>query len=63
MNETTAHMYCESDDCLDALSCALIRRAVEIGCVMPVSDHDRAADEGWIAVPLRERIPDLNSGV
>jgi predicted nuclease with RNAse H fold len=62
MNDKTVHVCCESDDCLDALLCALIARAVEIGHVMPITDPGRAADEGWIALPVKGSIPDLNRG-
>lgn len=51
----------ESDDCRDALMCALIARAVDIGRGLPITDQARAADEGWTALPLRESIPDLSN--
>ena len=62
LTEKTVAVCTESDDCLDALMCALIARAVEIGRVLPITDQARAADEGWIALPIRESIPDLSNG-
>ena len=62
INEKTMHVCCKSDDCLDALLCALIARAVEVGQVLPISDQARASDEGWIALPCKELLPDLNGG-
>ena len=41
INEKTMHVCCKSDDCLDALLCALIARAVEVGQVLPISDQGR----------------------
>lgn len=61
LTEKTLAVCTESDDCVDALMCALIARAVEIGRVLPITDQARAADEGWIALPLRESIPDLSN--
>ena len=62
INEKTMHVCRQSDDCLDALLCALIARAVEIGQVLPISDPARASEEGWIALPCKELLPDLNAG-
>ena len=43
----------ESDDLFDALLAALVARAAAIDCCEPIppKDLDRAAEEGWIALP------------
>jgi predicted nuclease with RNAse H fold len=41
----------DSDDCLDALVCALVARASELNRVLPVLDHAAAQAEGWIRLP------------
>lgn len=53
MNEKVYVVCTESDDCLDALICALIARARELGYVLPVSDDAAAQSEGWIHLPTR----------
>jgi predicted RNase H-like nuclease len=42
----------DSDDQLDALLCALIARAADLGRLQPVGDPASAATEGWIRLPL-----------
>jgi hypothetical protein len=45
---------CESDDCLDALVCALVARAVVVGLTIPPGDPEQrrlALVEGWIHLP------------
>jgi hypothetical protein len=44
----------DSDDCLDALVCALVARAVERGLTVPPPPElsDEAASEGWIHLPV-----------
>jgi Protein of unknown function (DUF429) len=45
---------CESDDCLDALVCALVARAVQLGSTIPPGDPEQrrlALVEGWIHLP------------
>jgi hypothetical protein len=42
------------DDCVDALLCALIARAVDCGHVHDIDDPALACEEGWIALPNRE---------
>jgi hypothetical protein len=45
---------CESDDCLDALVCALVARAVGVGLTIPPGDPEQrrlALVEGWIHLP------------
>jgi hypothetical protein len=43
----------ESDDCLDALVCALVARAAELGLTLPPPEDLQtvACDEGWIHIP------------
>jgi hypothetical protein len=51
-----------SDDCLDALVCALIARAAERGCtVLPKTpEHQRLASvEGWIHLPEHDSLRTL----
>jgi hypothetical protein len=48
---TTAQLRA-SDDHLDALLCALIARAGELGRLQPIRDPGCAANEGWIRLPL-----------
>ncbi len=51
------HQACiESDDCLDALICALVARAVERGLTVepPVEAADEARSEGWIHLPAED---------
>lgn len=45
---------CNNDDHLDALLCALVARAADLGRLIPVSDVARAREEGWIRLPRRE---------
>jgi hypothetical protein len=40
-----------SDDALDAVVCALIARAAEVGELLEVDDPDVASREGWIRLP------------
>lgn len=51
----------ESDDCLDALICALIARAVEAGVTTgpPVELAEEAAAEGWIRLPVPDALDAL----
>ncbi len=63
IGEKSVNECCKSDDCLDALICALNARAVELGLVIPVADHARAVDEGWIALPLRGPVSNLSIGL
>ena len=54
---------CEvSEDCFDALIASLVARAAALGLCegVPAADRERAAREGWIALPLEaalERLP------
>lgn len=59
MHEKVRIVCIANDDCLDALICALIARAVELGRVLPVADPQAAADEGWIRLPLKEPLSAL----
>jgi hypothetical protein len=49
----------DSDDCLDAVICALIARAAELKHVLPISDPASAKVEGWITLPRREPLSAL----
>ena len=51
----------DSDDMLDALVAALVARAREIDCCVPIpsKDLDRAKVEGWIALPQPGSLDDL----
>jgi Protein of unknown function (DUF429) len=51
----------ESDDCLDALMCALVARGAERGLTIPPPDglKREAASEGWIHVPQPGALPHL----
>ncbi len=51
----------ESDDCLDALVCALVARAVELGLTdrPPAALRDQAQLEGWIHLPQPEALSRL----
>jgi hypothetical protein len=46
----------ESDDALDALICALVARAADEGQLIDISDPERAAQEGWIRLPVDQPI-------
>jgi hypothetical protein len=51
-----------SDDCLDALVCALLARAARLGLTVqpPDKDHQRRAlSEGWIHLPLADSLRHL----
>jgi uncharacterized protein DUF429 len=48
------------DDFFDALVCALIAHAADLGRVLPVADPERAVTEGWIALPLNESLSALS---
>jgi predicted nuclease with RNAse H fold len=43
-----------SDDCLDALICALVARAYELARTLPIADAVAADAEGWIHLPTRQ---------
>lgn len=51
----------DSDDELDAVICALVARAVDLGRSEPIpkSLQDRAAKEGWLHLPRRDSIRSL----
>jgi hypothetical protein len=51
-----------SDHNLDALLCALIARAVDLGRVVAVGDPLLARTEGWIRLPLSEPLSGLAEG-
>jgi hypothetical protein len=54
----------DDDDELDAFVCALIARAVEVGCTDPVPRGMRwvALREGWIHLPTADSLPRLADG-
>jgi predicted nuclease with RNAse H fold len=54
INEKTRIVCSESDDCLDAVICALVARACEMNRTLPVTDLTAAQAEGWIQLPTRE---------
>jgi Protein of unknown function (DUF429) len=60
---TSAHRRAcgDWDDCLDALVCALVARAVERGLTAapPAELADEARSEGWIHVPAPQALPAL----
>ena len=45
-----------SDDALDAVVCALVARAAEVGALLPVGDPEQARVEGWIRLPTPESL-------
>jgi hypothetical protein len=51
MSPTDRDALHASDDCLDALMCALAARATALGITHPPDDPERARREGWIHVP------------
>ena len=51
----------ESDDALDAVVCALVARAAEVGAVRGVGDRDLARREGWIRLPTPESLSRLSA--
>ncbi len=57
MHETVSVVYIDSDNCLDAMICALIGRACELDQVLPVTDIHSARVEGWIRLPTKDRSP------
>ena len=54
-----------SDDVFDALVAALVARAAAIGFCEPIAseDLDRAAEEGWIALPQSGSLERLGGGI
>jgi hypothetical protein len=44
----------DSDDQLDALLCALVTRAADLGRIQHVGDPASAATEGWTRLPLAD---------
>jgi hypothetical protein len=61
INEKTRIVCSESDDCLDAVICALVARAYELNRILPVTDLTTAQAEGWIQLPTREPLGVLPS--
>ena len=59
--EAVAERCEESDDALDALVCALVARAAEVGAVRAVGDCDRARCEGWIRLPTPDSLSRLSA--
>ncbi len=51
VNEKVRVVCTASDDCLDALICALVARACEVETVLPITDLAAARTEGWIHLP------------
>jgi len=51
----------DSDDCLDALICALVARATEMDCSEPVPGEylSEAMSEGWIHLPVADALQRL----
>ena len=56
INEKVRLLCADSDDCLDALICALVARACEIGRVLTVTDRTAGQTEGWIQLPERNSL-------
>ncbi len=56
INGKTRAVCSRSDDCLDALICALVARAYELNRILPVTDLTTARAEGWIQLPTRESL-------
>ena len=54
INEKVRVVCAESDDCLDAMICALVARAYELDRILPIADSAAAHAEGWIHLPTRE---------
>jgi predicted nuclease with RNAse H fold len=54
INEKVRVVCADSDDCLDALICALVARAYELRRTLPMADLPAAQGEGWIHLPTRE---------
>jgi hypothetical protein len=50
-SQADAALLEESDDCLDALLCALVARACAKKLTIPPADRALASVEGWIHVP------------
>ena len=59
--EAVAERCEESDDALDALVCALVARAAEVGAVRAVGDRDLARCEGWIRLPTPDSLSQLST--
>jgi predicted nuclease with RNAse H fold len=57
MHEKVRVVCADNDDCLDALVCALVARAHDLGLVLPVSDPAAAQVEGWIHLPQPKSLP------
>jgi uncharacterized protein DUF429 len=54
INEKVRVVCADSDDCLDALICALVARAYELSRTLPVADLPAAHTEGWVHLPTRK---------
>lgn len=54
IHEKVRAVCTDSDDCLDALICALVARAWELDRILPIADLTAAQAEGWIHLPKRE---------
>lgn len=54
INEKVRRVCADSDDCLDAMICALVARAYELERILPIADAAAAHTEGWIHLPTRE---------
>ena len=53
---------CRKDDnAFDALICALIARAADLGRLFPVGDAEKGREEGWIRLPHRTSLRNLGS--
>jgi predicted nuclease with RNAse H fold len=62
INEKVRVVCSDSDDCLDALICALVARAWQIDRILPIKDLVAAQAEGWIHLPARESLGALGLG-
>jgi predicted nuclease with RNAse H fold len=59
INEKARIACAESDDCLDAMICALVARAYDMDRILRIADPAAAHLEGWIHLPTREPLDAL----
>ena len=60
MHEKVSVVCIDSDNCWDAMICALIARACELDRVLPVPDIDTARVDGWIRLPTKGSLADMS---
>jgi hypothetical protein len=59
MDDAMVEALHDSDDQLDALLCALLARAAELGRLQPIEDPAHAVTEGWIRLPVAGSLSQL----